>query len=331
MAFVGGLDITNGRYDDPTFPLWSTIQTTHYRDFYSKCVPGATHKTGPREPWHDCHARVEGPVAYDLVRNFADRIEKQGRESLPFMYDITEAEFALDAHAVERDNEGGLWRAQLFRSINASSVDFEKDKLSRLFCKEGAYFEKSIAKCMVQQIRGAQNFIYMENQYFLGSAYSWAGDRDTVAMHTIPREIAQRIVDKIESGSKFKAYILVPMFPEGDPSSGPIQEILFWQYRTMESMYMRVAKAIQAAGLTGQRHPTDYLNFFCLGKREGPDDLVQMGKLQLEGSPNHSVSLWMSIHIVGFKEPEAGSAAEEVWKSRRHPIYVHSKMTVRVR
>ena len=39
----------------------------------------------------------------------------------------------------------------------------------------------------------------------------------------------------------------------------------------------------------------------------------------------------MSIHIVGFKEPEAGSAAEEVWKSRRHPIYVHSKMTVRVR
>ena len=103
--------------------------------------------------------------------------------------------------------------------------------MGRLCRKEGAYFENSIAKCMVQQIRGARNFIYVENQYFLGSAYSWFGDRDTEAMHTIPREIAQRIVDKIEEGADFKAYVVVPMFPEGDPSSGPIQEILFWQYR----------------------------------------------------------------------------------------------------
>ena len=108
--------------------------------------------------------------------------------------------------------------------------------MGRLCCKEGVYFENSIAKCMVQQIRGAHNFIYMENQYFLGSAYSWFGDRDTEAMHTIPREIAQRIVDKIEEGADFKAYIVVPMFPEGDPSSGPIQEILFWQYREGEKI-----------------------------------------------------------------------------------------------
>ena len=53
--------------------------------------------------------------------------------------------------------------------------------------------------------------------------------------------------------------------------------------RTIESMYVRVANAIQAADLSG-RHPTDYLNFFCLAKREGPDDLAQMGKLQVGGS-----------------------------------------------
>ena len=38
----------------------------------------------------------------------------------------------------------------------------------------------------------------------------------------------------------------------------------------------------------------------------------------------------MPICLAGFKEPEEGSAAEEVRRSRRHPIYVHSKMTVRV-
>jgi hypothetical protein len=30
----------------------------------------------------------------------------------------------------------------------------------------------------------------------------------------------------------------------------------------------RVAAAIREAGLQGQVHPTDYLQFFCLGKRE---------------------------------------------------------------
>ena len=98
MAFIGGLDITNGRYDDPTFPLWSTLQTTHYMDFLNACTPGATQKTGPREPWHDCHARVEGPVAYDLVRNFEDRVKKQGSESLPFMYDIKEPGVQFNRH-----------------------------------------------------------------------------------------------------------------------------------------------------------------------------------------------------------------------------------------
>ena len=73
-------------------------------------------------------------------------------------------------------------------------------------------------------------------------------------------------------------------------------------------MYVRVANALREAGggSGSRRHPTDYLNFFCLAKREGPDDLAQMG----------------------FADPEPGTAAEEVRRSRRHPIYVHSKMTV---
>ena len=65
------------------------------RDFYNNCVPGVTPETGPREPWHDCHAKVEGPIAVDLVSNFMDRVKKQGRESLPFMCAITEPEFSL--------------------------------------------------------------------------------------------------------------------------------------------------------------------------------------------------------------------------------------------
>jgi phospholipase D1/2 len=124
---------------------------------------------------------------------------------------------------------------------------------------------------MIQQIRNAKNFLYMENQYFLGSAFEWLDDRSTVCHNLIPIEIAYRVVEKINSGEMFTAYIVIPMFPEGDPLSAASQEILFWQYRTIQSMYQTIVKAIQAneAGT----HPTDYLKFFCLGKRESPDEV----------------------------------------------------------
>ena len=40
VAFIGGLDITDGRYDSPEFPLFKTLQTLHANDFLSNCVPG---------------------------------------------------------------------------------------------------------------------------------------------------------------------------------------------------------------------------------------------------------------------------------------------------
>ncbi len=97
--------------------------------------------------------------------------------------------------------------------------------------KKGRLVEASIATAYIQSIRNAENFIYMENQYFLGSAYSWLQDSDTNCNHTIPREITQKVVDKIYQNERFCAYICIPMFPEGNPASAPIQEILYWQTR----------------------------------------------------------------------------------------------------
>ena len=96
-------------------------------------------------------------------------------------------------------------------------------RLISLFQNPGRLVDDSILQAYVQMIRNAENFIYIENQYFMGSAFAWLSESDTNCRHIIPVEIVQKIIDKIQLGQRFVAYIVIPMFPEGDPTSAPIQ------------------------------------------------------------------------------------------------------------
>lgn len=63
----------DGRYDTPEHPLFSSLQTTHQKDFYQPCEPTVKPNIGPRMPWHDIHVKLEGPVARDIMVNFVER------------------------------------------------------------------------------------------------------------------------------------------------------------------------------------------------------------------------------------------------------------------
>jgi len=215
---------------------------------------------------------------------------------------VDESEYVLDAPAVCPDSEGGPWTIQLFRSITSDSCVMDLGKSNCLHKKGGRLLENSIHQCMIQQIRKANNFIFVENQYFLGSAYAWLDDSQTLAHNLIPNEITERIIEKMTAGEPFKVYVVVPMFPE-DAASHATQEILFWQFRTLETMYKRIAKAIYENGIDG--HPSDFLSFFCLAKREDPDEVPD-----------------------NLEDPAPGTLAETLRQSLRHLIYVHSKMTI---
>nr|XP_045620577.1 phospholipase D alpha 1-like [Procambarus clarkii] len=290
QTFIGGLDITNGRYDTPKHKLVGTIRS--HQDFAT-----VTSKVGHRQPWHDIHCRLEGPVAMDVLANFTERWRKQvhGRESR--LLPISEEMFALEAPVTGKDCK--MWSTQIFRSISSDSAIFSTDRYSAIPERSGKYVDDSIHRAYIHHIRKADSFLYIENQYFLGSAYNWEKEQDTPACHLIPLEIAQSIVEKINAGEYMAVYVLVPMFPEGDPASGPVQEILHWQHRTMQMMYRTIAEAIEANELG--THPRDYLSFFCLGTVECPEDLTP---------------------------PESGTQASELRENARLMIYVHSKMMI---
>ena len=297
VAFVGGLDITDGRYDSPEHPLFKSITGKHKDDFYQNSAPGVTAAHGPREPWQDIHSKLNGKVAKDVMKNFVERWTKQNKEKSNSLYQINSDEF-------ETVENVGNWNCQLLRSITDDSVSFSKMmKLHTLTVKKSKKIDDSIARGYVMAIRSAEHFIYIENQYFLGSAYSWAQDNQTECHHTIPAEIAEKIVDKILDGESFCAYIVIPLHPEGDPSTGPIQEILAWQRRTMTMMYNRIAQALKEAN--NPSHPQDYLKFLCLIKKEDVKDIPD----ELETPPKKS-------------------KAAILRQSRRFMIYVHSKLII---
>lgn len=54
-------------------------------------------------------------------------------------------------------------------------------------------------------------------------------DVHTGANQLIPMELALKIASKIREGQRFAVYVVLPMWPEGVPDSGAMQEILYFQ------------------------------------------------------------------------------------------------------
>lgn len=301
VGFVGGLDLTDGRWDTPSHELFKTLPNEHRDDFYNGICP-ATIEAGPREPWHDIHMRVEGPVVFDLLTNFEQRWRRQGKslnleDKLPALSDT---EFDLHSQVEEDETR---WTVQFFRSIGSDSVDFDEDTVDALLSSKGRKYENSIQQAYIHQIRRANRFIYIENQYFLGSSHGWVKKETQKCPHLIPLEITRRIIRAIESGDDFRVYITIPLHAEGSPTGSTVQEILRWQFRTIEMMYRKIGKAIEKHGVDAV--PQDYLLFFCLGKRESPGDVPST-----------------------LEQPAKKSVSKKVRESLRFMIYVHSKFAI---
>ncbi|BAT99932.1 hypothetical protein VIGAN_10147600 [Vigna angularis var. angularis] len=329
-AFIGGLDLCDGRYDTPEHRLFRDLDTVFSEDFHNPTFPAGTR--APRQPWHDLHCRIDGPAAYDVLINFEQRWKKATKwkefailfkKSSQWHDDalirIERISWILSPSVTTKDNytvvpeddplvwvsredDPENWHVQIFRSIDSGSLKgFPKQvdvALSQnLICAKSLVIDKSIQMAYIEAIRSAQHFIYIENQYFIGSSYAWPSYKDAGADNLIPMELALKIASKIRAKERFAVYVVLPMWPEGDPKTGAMQEILFWQGQTMQTMYNVVARELKAMQLS-DINPQDYLNFYCLGNREDFNEEIS--------STN-------------------GAQVSGAYKYRRFMIYVHAK------
>ncbi|KHN41861.1 Phospholipase D delta [Glycine soja] len=333
-AFIGGLDLCDGRYDTPEHRLFRNLDDVFDGDFHNPTFPAGTRV--PRQPWHDLHCRIDGPAAYDVLINFEQRWRKATKwkefailfkktsqwhddaliriERISWILSPSGAATLKDKSDyytvpeddplvwVSSEDDPENWHVQIFRSIDSGSLKGFPKRVDialsqNLICAKNLVIDKSIQTAYIQAIRSAQHFIYIENQYFIGSSYAWPAYKDAGADNLIPMELALKIASKIRAKERFAVYIILPMWPEGDPKTGAMQEILFWQGQTMQMMYDVVARELKSMQLTDV-HPQEYLNFYCLGNRE---------------------------HFNEDSSSTNGAQVSTAYKYRRFMIYVHAK------
>lgn len=316
-------------YDDFYNAEFSTKQTDWWDQHNWKLgasEPGDV--TMPRQPWQDYYASVVGPAAWDILREFVGRWNTISVTAMPHgawgnndrkrVEDLFLGLFSDGSIKKPWEDHGGPFTARVVRSIVRGDWGQRHELQGKLLpvphptlgdpipcntpTKDGKTqteftwnvpkdYESSIEQSYVYAIQNAKRFIYIESQYFIGSGSSWG--RSSVK-NRIPKTIVDKIKDKITHGDDFHAYIVIPMFPEGDPVSGAAPDQRQFEWNTMSFMAREVAKAARDKG----KEWTDYLGFYFLANW-------------------NDVSPTMS----GDRQPR-------VQTNKRYQVYVHSKLMI---
>ncbi|XP_069975948.1 uncharacterized protein [Penaeus vannamei] len=225
------------------------------------------------------HMRVSGPATLHLLQSFKERWDKEREwrkppETVPTCIRSRFPTFKATGQ------EGGQWVTQVLRSIDDNSAKFENRGRPGLVQVGGSWVDTSIQSGVVEVIRNAQEFLYIESQYFAGSSVHWdcetwdVGDRifniiDN-AVNTVPYEIIKRIIQKIRLRQQFCVYVVMSMLPDIEYENLlyliMADSNIICQYETIRMMYHKIGEELRAVGSC--LHPTDYLVFLCMGKQE---------------------------------------------------------------
>ncbi|RYO97966.1 hypothetical protein DL764_007227 [Monosporascus ibericus] len=277
VAFLGGIDLCFGRWDNPQHPL-ADDRPTGMEDGDSprdgdntQLFPGKDYSNPrvldffklnepyeemydrskvPRMPWHDVAMQVVGQPARDLTRHFVQRWNYLRRERKP----TRPTPFLLpppDANPSDLEALGltGTCEVQMLRSAGDWSLGL----------REGP--EHSIQSAYVKLIEESDHFVYMENQFFITSTETL----NTRVVNRIGDALVERIIRAHENEEDWRCCILIPLMPgfqntvdEAEGSS--VRLIMQFQYRSICRGPNSIFGRLRSVGI----EPEEYIRFFSL-------------------------------------------------------------------
>lgn len=323
MGFLGGIDLSHGRWETPEFDVVVDPGKFVSNEMYNPCAvklrpPSEAEKQifkefdfampyndrlidegcQPRMPWQDVHVQIEGPSVVDIHRNFVRRWNGHLKElgMYPSCTDWISKDWLQKTGAWDRLAEvqpvvrGGA-QVQIVRSVSNAhlrqeghapedlqlfSQRSEQETWKTCLKSWSAVHQDNILTAMANCIRSADNYVYIETQFFISNFGKWRspagdevdstkiGNEDDGIKNVIVDALAARIRDHIVAATPFHVYLVVPTHPEGVLSD----EAVLKQHRLAlltikhgsNSLINQIRRALDAK----KRNPEDWIQYLTV-------------------------------------------------------------------
>lgn len=286
LAFIGGLDLCFGRWDNRQHPL----SDVHPAGVRNEVFPGQDFNNNRildfqtvedwksnelskadygRMPWHDVAMGVIGDCVYDIAEHFVlrwnfvkrdkykrdskfDWLTMQGREGEnEDLIAVQRPKFPVGEyiHHPYSPLETKLWAQGHQGTVHAQVVRSSCDWSS------GILVEHSIQNAYSEVIRNAQHFVYIENQFFITAT----GEEQAPIHNTIGRAIVDAIVKAGKEGRKFRVIVVIPAIPGfagdlRDDAAMGTRAIMDYQYKSLNRGEHSICGQVKARGVDPANH-----------------------------------------------------------------------------
>jgi len=297
-------------------------------------------QTQPREPWEDVALRIKGPAAFDVFVNFVLRWNSRAR------WGTNIGDGSLDTSWFDRargaqylvdplQKGGGSATVQICRSASSKQLsdelslwddnhryvndDWKAPNSQRRRIVQAARsawsgnHQTSIRDAMVNCIRSAQAFIYIENQFFMSDCGKDQLGTASPSTNPIVAELGDAVGRAIWAGRPFHIYLVLPEHAEGMLEDKAVAAQAWWALQGVKR---------------AQKSLIHRINSTLYGRQ------IRLRKMTDQAPTNSAVSAAL-----------AGWGMAEEWKKYLTPlnlrnygstrsnvltemIYVHSKLTI---
>lgn len=284
MAFIGGLDLCFGRWDNHQHQL----SDLHPEGIQHEVWPGQDFNNNRvmdfknvddwkqnevskaeygRMPWHDVAMGLIGPCVYDIAEHFVlrwnfvkrdkykrderfDWLELRGRQGEDEdLVGVQRPKHPVGDYVVHPPSPMETKNLDNRGSIHAQIVRSSADWSS------GILTDHSIQNAYSEIIRSAEHYVYIENQFFITAT----GDQQAPIHNTVGRAIVEAVVRAGKENRKFRVIIMIPAIPGfagdlRDDAAIGTRAIMDYQYKSICRGEHSIFEQVRKEGVDPTQH-----------------------------------------------------------------------------
>ncbi|KAK7720123.1 hypothetical protein SLS63_010018 [Diaporthe eres] len=284
MAFIGGLDLCFGRWDNHQHQL----SDLHPEGIQHEVWPGQDFNNNRvmdfknvddwkqnevskaeygRMPWHDVAMGLIGPCVYDIAEHFVlrwnfvkrdkykrderfDWLELRGRQGEDEdLVGVQRPKHPVGDYVLHPPTPMETKNLDNRGSIHAQIVRSSADWSS------GILTDHSIQNAYSEIIRSAEHYVYIENQFFITAT----GDQQAPIHNTVGRAIVDAVVRAGKDNRKFRVIIMIPAIPGfagdlRDDAAIGTRAIMDYQYKSICRGEHSIFEQVRKEGVDPTQH-----------------------------------------------------------------------------